>query len=189
MGYYYNFRGDDKRNDCFAPAPDFECVPCDPCDNPCEPKCPPKVRAKDAICIGHEEFERCFSLHQRIGCSPVQVPAFIYRIGMKVRKQGFCKVLTEECPIRADNNGNACFIWSDTFQSLEAGYYEADVYINDKFCFTLLFRKQSCWGKLVTETVENYDLSCEPPVGCIGCVPTADVETENLIGGCDDKCI
>lgn len=190
MATKYNFRGscDEPVNECYAPPPDFSCVDtCNPCHNPCEPKCPPKVRAKDALCLTDDEWERCFSLYQYVGCSPVQVPAFIYCIEMRIRKQGLCRVLTKECPTRADVKGNACFIWSDDFRKLPAGYYEGDVYINGKNCFTLLFRKRGCWTNMKTESVELDDLPCEAPERCCGgCVPQPDFDNTPVVGDCEE---
>lgn len=190
MAEIYNFRGDEERvPDCMLPPPDFGCVDtCQPCDNPCEDKCPPKVRAKDAVCLSDDEYQRCFSIYQRIGCEPVRVPAFIYCIELRVRRQGLCRVLTKECPIRADNQGNACFVWTDKFRDLPAGYYEADLYINGKSCFTWLFRKRRCWAKMNTESVSLQELPCEAPSTCCGgCVPQQDLTTDTRLGDCSNE--
>lgn len=190
MAERYNFRPrcDDEELGCFAPPIDFGCEDtCPPCDNPCEQKCPPKVRVQDAVCLSDEEYERCFSLHQYVGCAPMQIPAQIYCIALKVRRRGLCRVLTEECPTRADRDGNACFVWSDKFRSLPEGYYEADLYINDKSCYTWLFRKRGCWATLTTQSVQLDHTPCDPPCGCcIGCVPTPDVETDDRLGDCGE---
>lgn len=189
MAGHYNFRPTcDEADDCFAPKPDFGCVDyCPPCHNPCEPKCPPKVRVSEAVCLSDEEYERCFSLHQYVGCEPVQIPAHIYCIALKVRKRGLCRVLTEECPVRADRDGNACFVWSDCFRALEAGYYEADLYINGKSCYTWLFRKRKCWAAMKTQSVDLDTPPCEAPEHCcVGCVPTPDIETEPPLGNCEE---
>lgn len=188
MAVKYDFRNDDVYDGCYAPKPDFGCAPvCNPCDNPCEEKCPPKTRVQDAVCLSDEEVERCFSLYQYVGCEIKQLPAFIYCIALKVRKRGQCRVLTEECPIRADNNGNACFVWSDTFRNLDAGYYEADLYVNGKSCYTWLFRKRGCWATMETESIELEQPSCCPPnCCCVGCVPELDIETEEPLGNCEE---
>lgn len=197
MAERYNFRPScaDPDPDCYAPPLPPTCYEeCTPCDNPCEPKCPPKVRAHEAICLTDGEWERCFSLFQMVGCEPTRVPAFVYCIELKVRRQGSCRVLSCECPIRADAKGNACFQWSDKFRELPAGYYEADLYINNKTCFTLLFRKQSCWAVMKPETVEYDPLPCDGPERCcVGCVPAPDFDNPpplgDCLGGCDGpKC-
>lgn len=192
MAQRYSFRQEElcseQQNSCYAPLPDFDdCYnPCTPCENPCEPKCPPKVRAKDAICLSDEEYERCFSLHRFVGCAPTQVPAFVYCIALKVRRQGMCRVLTEECPVRADAHGNACFVWSDKFRDLPAGYYEADLYLNGKSCFTLLFRKRDCWATAKTESVRTAEQPCSPPEHCcVGCTPQPDFDDDTRLGDCD----
>lgn len=191
MATLYNFKPTCHDDDgCFAPKPDFDCVDtCQPCNNPCEPKCPPKVRAKDAVCLSDDECERCFSLFQYVGCDITKVPAHIYAIVLKVRRQGNCRVLVEECPTRSDNKGNVCFVWSEDFRQLPAGYYEADVVVNDRECFTLLFRKRGCWTRMVTEEVKLAQLPCEAPPHCEGCVATPDFEQtapEAECGGCDN---
>ena len=189
MATQYHFRGQPDTPDCFAPPPPIDCMPeCQPCDNPCEPKCPPKVRAHEALCLVDNEWERCFSLFQMVGCEPTKVPAFFHCIELRIRRQGFCKVLTKECPIRTDNKGNACFVWTDKFREMPAGYYEGDLYIDDKHCFTLLFRKQCCWAKMQSESAEHEPTACQPPEGCCnGCVPTPDFETVMPNGDCE-KC-
>lgn len=189
MAERYKFRPTcDDDLGCFAPPPDFGCVDiCPPCNNPCEPKCPPKVRVQDAVCLSDEEYERCFSLHQYIGCEHVKVPAQIYCIELKVRKRGLCRVLTTECPIRADREGNVCFVWSDCFRELDAGYYEADLYLNGVSCYTWLFRKRKCWAKMNTVSVELDTAPCHAPAHCcVGCVPTPDIETEQPLGNCEE---
>lgn len=191
MAQQYRFRDDElcnPHNNCLLPPPEFDCEDvCEPC-NPCETKCPPKVRVHEAVCLADDEYERCFSLYQKRGCEPAQIPAFINYIGLRVRRRGFCRVLTEECPIRTDLRGNACFVWSDDFRALPAGYYEADLYINDKHCYTWLFRKEKCWALMKTESVEHEELPCEAPCrACVGCVPTPDIEQTPLQGDCE-KC-
>lgn len=187
---HYDFRGNSAYDElsCLLPPPDFSCVDtCNPCEDPCEPKCPPRVRAKDAVCLDDNEWERCFSLYQHVGCEPVRIPAFVYCIALRVRRQGLCRVLTEECPIRADAYGNACFQWSKTFRELPAGYYEADLYVNGKSCYTWLFNKRSCWAGMETKSVAHEDFPCEPPAHCcVGCVPHPDFETELPKGDCEE---
>lgn len=185
----YNFRGTPPApDDCRLPPPTFDCVPCEPC-NPCETRCPPKVRAKDALCLSDEEWERCFSLRRWVGCERLRIPAFVTCMLLKVRKQGFCRVLTEECPVRSDAQGNVCFVWSDKFRALPAGYYEADLHINGEVCLTLLFHKKSCWTSLRTESVELDKLPCDTPCCDVGCVPYPDIESPEPMGDCNaDKC-
>lgn len=178
----------DVVDDCFPEPPDFSCVDvCNPCASPCEEVCKPKTRIQDAICLSDNEYERCFSLHQYVGCEPVQVPATLYCIELQVRKRGACRVLTRECPIRADIYGNACFVWSCEFRDLPAGYYEADLFLNGKSCFTWLFRKRGCWANMKTESVELEQPDCSAPAQCCnGCVPTPDIETTTPMGDCEE---
>lgn len=189
--YNYNPSCTDENNDCYAPPVDFACVDmCSDVCSPCEDKCPPRVRAKDAICLPDDEWERCMSLYGTVGCEPTRLPAQMYCIELQVRRQGLCRVLTCECPIRVDNLGNACFQWSDDFRALPAGYYEADLLVNNKHCFTLLFRKKKCWTRLETVSVEVDELPCEPPEQCCtGCAPSPDFEQDIPLGDCNaDRC-
>ena len=192
MATKYNFQPDcaDDTPACYAPPPQFSCADdCNPCYDPCEPKCPPKVRAHEAICLAEGEWERCFSLHRMVGCEPTRVPAFVYCIELKVRRQGSCRVLTCECPIRADKLGNACFQWSDKFRELGPGYYEADLYVNGKSCFALLLRKRECWAAAKSESVEFEPLECDGPESCcVGCVPTPDFDNPPPLGDCSGGC-
>lgn len=192
MAQQYNFRQNscETDNSCLLPPPEFSCTEtCTPCDNPCEQKCPPKVRVHQAITLMLNEYERCFSLYSQVsGGEPIKIPAFITSVLMRVRRQGFCRVLTEECPIRSGIGGDVCFLWSDKFRKLPDGYYEADFYINDKLRFTLLFRKTEQWTVQQAE-VQTDLLPCAAPPHCVGCVPMPDVDTQQPLGDCDaDKC-
>ena len=158
---------------CLEQPPEFEC-PDRTCDSTCAPECacPPKTKAKYSEAIGENERSRCVSLRGR-GCSPVKLPMFMHCIEMKVRRKGSCSVLTTEVPYKAKYDGSACFNWSNRFKRLEDGYYEGDVYINGKSCYTWPFHIRGCYVQMVTESTEHLQPSCSD-VQCTtecGCAP------------------
>lgn len=179
----------------FSEPPEFECrdMECIPCDDNACGTCPPKTRAKDSEAIGLNECSRCVSLRGR-GCSPRQLPAFMHCIELQVRRKGTCKVITKEVPYKATYEGAACFNWSKRFKALADGYYEADVYINGKSCYTWAFHIEGCYVQMDTVSTEE-DTRCTTcnsadPCGCYANCKTPleevieDVTVDGDCGGC-----
>ena len=177
-----------NRRECSLEPPEFECADtCTPCEDECEDTCAVKTRARDSVALQEAEGNRCFSLHGR-GCNPKQLPAFMHCIAMKVRRKGSCKVLTTEVPYKAKYDGSVCFNWTKRFKSLPDGYYEGDVYINGKTCYTWPFHIQGCYMSMQTEdigTCEDHKTPCDIPCGCATPPLEPEIDTTEA-DGCEE---
>ena len=183
---------------CHDEPPVFEHVEreCAPCQTECGTSCPPKTKARNSEAIQKDEHSRCVSLKGR-GCSPKQLPAFMHCIEMRIRKKGSCSVITTEIPYKATYTGAACFNWSKRFKALPDGYYEGDLYINGKSCYSWAFHIHACYIKMETESVEYLQDDCSglECAGSCGCVndcrcskPPLEIENGEVTadcGGCE----
>ena len=174
--------------DCFDSCPPVQCEP--------EPCCRVKTRARDAITIKSTETERCFSLSSDI-CGVDELAAHEHKIRLDILKKGHCKVLFSITPTKATLDGNVCFTWPRKFYALDAGYYEADLFIDCNTCSTILLYKPTCAQKIETESVSYSTDTCKAePCGagtcaigcdCCGDTPQVDVEYDKpLTNQCED---
>ena len=176
--------GKAKQSDaaCLLPPPEFSCHQHCDCEPSCEPQlCKPKTHARQSVIVPRDEVSRCIVL-RNTGCKPKDLPAHMYCIEMKVRKKGACAVLSVERPYKATYTGAACFNWTKHFTRLPAGYYEADVFIDGKCCYTWAFHKEHC--SVVADTVSNTEYSERHNCGCETPLEIeASYEPETTCGG------
>ena len=167
---------------CLLPPPDFSCNQRCDCEPSCEPQlCKPKTHARQSVIMPSGEVGRCIVL-RNMGCKPKDLPAHMHCIEMKVRKKGTCAIVTVERPYKATYTGAACFNWTNQFIRLPVGYYEADVFIDGRCCYTWAFHKEHSTVALDTVSSniyeERHSCGCETPLEI-----EASYEQETTCGG------
>lgn len=176
---------------CHEAPPKFDCCP--PCPDPCKQKCCPKTRIWDCIDVFPKEQAQRFELYHYVEGAVALMAAHNHCIELTIRQRGFCDPVVIIEPIRSELDGSVWFEWPDKFTSAPAGYYEADLRINDEMCHTFCFHKVGCWvGSQLKERqfikrCEPDCESCSPDPCCHGNRPSPDFD-DNYRSGCDVQC-
>lgn len=155
------------RTECNLP-PDIHSAP-----RPCEcddtvKTCPPITRAEDAIIIRRTEVERKIKL--MVDCDEELVPC--KKMKLTLRRRGECDVVSTVIPWHADCDNYVYFDWDDaspSFNTLEPGQYEADVWFDCEVVQVLLLVIDQMWvGVRHARPKYRQDCTetCAPPTPC-----------------------